>query len=42
MKRRDGLEKERVDAKNTLEEYVYEMRGKIDNGNVEHLLNIDV
>lgn len=25
----DKLEKERVDAKNAVEEYVYEMRGKI-------------
>lgn len=27
----DRLEKERVDAKNTVEEYVYEMRNKLSN-----------
>ena len=31
----DKKEKERSDAKNAVEEYVYEMRGKIDGGEYE-------
>lgn len=36
MQAQDRQEKERADARNALEEYVYELRGKLSEGEVLH------